>query len=368
MSIYGYIFDQTLSIIRYRRKMYSLYIIAFYIGLLLPALCLSNYRCVEQVIGLTTFDKMKDSVIIDWFTDDFDAVTLDSSLDYSVTAHYEERMLGNESRYLSITGVDKNRFLPFPETTGNQFSISDYDKGNPVGIISRKDAVALSLNVGDYMSCGNMPIRIIGIIESGRYDGMLVPLTTMKKMYSCKDTVQLTATIISTDHETKGDILSVITQKVDAAGDHATLISAYDGEDVYDTAINDGKQWRLVRYAIAAISLAFFLVNESLVILGKTDLERRTSGVLIALGARSKHILLEMIIETAIIVFISAILVVFTIKPLAVLVNIEDAIVVDKLFIADFMILSISVCLVMTFVVFKSFSWDKITDLLGVKE
>lgn len=368
MGRFGYLFNQTLRKIRYHRKKYFLYIIAFYIGLLLPALCLSNYRCVEQIIGLTTFDQMKDSVIIDWFTDDFDAVAIDSSLNYSVTAHYEERILGDESRYLSITGIDKNRFLSFPRTEGEQFSINDYDRGNPVGIMSRKDSDALSLGVGDYITISNTQIKIVGVINSDRYDGILLPLNTMKKIYSGKDTVQLTATIISDELVSKDDILSEITNEIDAAKGKVSLISASDGKDVYETAINDGKRWRLVRYAIAAVALAFFFVNESLVILGKVEIERRTYGIMIALGAHKKDILAEVILETAVIVFSSALIVVLTIKPLAMIAGIEEAIVVDRLFVADFLILSTIACMALTVIVFRSFSWDDINDLLGVKE
>lgn len=237
LNKFKYACEQSLARVIYNKRKYVLFIVSFYIGLLLPALCLASLRYVEQTVAFNIFDCMDEAVVIDWFADDFDSVMINDGRDYSISAHYEETFAGQNDRYLSVTGIDENYYRPMPSVIGKGFSASDHRDGNLVCLISKKDAEALSLGIYDSIVIKDTPLTITGMVDNTRYDGLMLPYSTMKKIYSGTERVQLTATIISESGADKEMIIQNITNQIDGMKDTTSLISVVDGEELYNNAI-----------------------------------------------------------------------------------------------------------------------------------
>lgn len=368
LNRYRYICRQAYRKAVYNKRKYALYIISFYIGLLLPALCLANMRYVAGTVELATFDRMSDAVIIDWFAKDFDAVTVGGEAEYSMTAHYEETFAGQEERYLSVTGIDENSFRPIPSLIGKAFSASDHQNGESVCLLSKKDAEALFLKLNDTIKVKDTPITVVGLVDDARYDGMILPYSTMKKLYSGKERVQLSATVIPRLPADKDTVVRDITEQIDGLKDSTSLISVSDGEDLYNRTMQDAMRWRLLRLAIAAVALAFFLTNEILVLLGKSEIEKRTIGVLLSLGVDRRDISVGMIIDAMIIVLPAALLAMLSLMPLAKMAGIDSAISEDGCFAGLFLSLSLGLCAICSYILIRKTASISISELIGSQE
>lgn len=368
LNRFRYVCEQSLARAIYNKRKYAIFIISFYIGLLLPALCLANMRYVEQTVAFNTFDRMQDAVVVDWFADEFDSVVISDDSDYSISAHYEETFAGQSDRYLPITSIDENYYRPMPSVIGRGFSASDHREGNLVCLISKKDAEALSLGINDTVMIKDVPITIIGLIDNTRYDGLMLPYSTMKKLYSGIERVQLSATIISESGADKEKIIQNITDQIDGMKETTSLISVSDGEDLYNNAMQDAMSWRLLRLAIAAVAIAFFLINESLILLGKLEMEKRTVGVLLSLGAERGNINAEMIIDSIIIVIPAAICVILSVVPLAKVAGIDSAISTDGYFVGMFLLLSVILCAICSYILIRKTESRSIPELIGSQE
>lgn len=363
-----FICEQSFIRATYNKRKYALFMASFYIGLLLPALCLANLRYVEQTVAFATFDRMKDAVVIDWFTDDFDSVVIDDDKNYSISAHYEETFAGHNDRYLSVTGIDENYYRPLPSVVGRGFSSSDYRNGNFVCLMSKKDAEALSLGINDTVVINDVTITIIGLVDNTRYDGLMLPFNTMKALYSGKDRVQLTATILSKSSVEKEMIIRTVSDQINGSKETTSLISASDGEDLYNNAMQDAMRWRLLRLVIAAVAITFFLINESLILLGKLEMDKRTIGMLLSLGAGRGDINAEMIIDSIIMVIPAAVCVIISIVPLSKAAGIESAISIDGYFVGMFLLLSVILCALCSYILIRKTANNSIRELIGSKE
>lgn len=366
MKRYLYIGYQTWIKIKYQKKRYFLYILSFYVGLLLPAFCLANIRSVDRMFYFTTFKKMNSSVQIDWFSEKFD-ILFPEGMEYSIKAYKEENFKQWGDKYVSIIGIDEKYAYPMPDINGRMFNKREMKTGAAVCLVDGQCAKTYSYKVGDGILIRDKKCKIVGILNSSIYSGIVIPYQTMKDIYQNKEKIQFTGTFWgeSNNLEKIADKGTKIIEKNDPKSE---LISTTTGMELYKNALTTKKQWRIVRGLIAMVALTFFALNESIVLIEKRDEEQGTVGIKLALGASRKEMRIEALLETFWITGIAVLLVIVTMNPLARMLQLDNVIVVDGVIIVEMITISLLTCGILARCSIKKIKLYPIALMLKMKE
>lgn len=362
-----YLIHQTLLKIRYQKKRYMLYVLSFYVGLLFPAFCIANIRSVDQVIYYTVFDNMEDSVQIDWSSEKFDLLNIESAQNYSVSAYYEEDFPQWDHQYIPIKGIDEHYFYLFPQIRGRYFQTDEFQKDGRVCLIDKNNADKYFLQTGDQISVHGESLNIIGIIMDTKYEGIIMPYQTMKKIYQYKENIQFTGTFMADTEEEKDRLVLNVTEEL-KKDENTAILEVTDGGVLYKNALATKIQWRVVRGIFAAVSALFFLLNETIVLMGKMEKEKQTIGIYMALGASERETKGAVLFETMCVTFFAALLVLATLRPLARLVSLESAVLLDCTLVFWFLMLAFFMCELLSVVVMKSIKDEQISNMIKMRD
>ena len=348
---WGYGCHQVYLKIWHQKKRYLLYIISFYIGLLFPAFCIANIRSADQVIYYTTFDNMEDSVQVDWFSSGFDVPGIEGT-EYSVSAYYQEDFPQWNHQYIAVKGIDEHYFYPLPEISGRGFDEEELREGRRVCLLDQKNAKRYDCRAGDRISVCGEKLRIIGIIMDTKFEGILLPFGAMEEICRNKQNIQFTGVFRADTEEEKAKITAWVTEELEKY-EGVEVQGVIDGSTIYENALATKMQWRAVRGIGAAVSALFFLMNETVVLMGKAKKERQTIGIHMALGATEGEMKGMLFLETLLVTFFSAMLVLATLLPFARLASMESAVLLDHTAVIWFLAAAFFMCEILTVVVMK---------------
>ncbi|MCI8667478.1 MAG: ABC transporter permease [Dorea sp.] len=348
---WGYGYHQVRLKIWHQKKRYLLYILSFYIGLLFPAFCIANIRSADQVIYYTTFDNMEDSVQIEWFSSGFE-VPVAEGTKYSVSAYYQEDFPQWNHQYMAVKGIDEHYFYPLPEISGRGFDKEELREGGRVCLLDKKNAEKYNCRVGDRISVCGEKLRIIGIMTNTKFEGIILPFGTMKEICRNKQNVQFTGIFKADTKEEKEMLAAFVTEELEKYED-VEVLGVMDGRTLYENALATKWQWRAVRGIWAFVSALFFLMNETVVLMGKAKKERQIIGIHMALGATEGEMKGMMFFETLLVTFFSAMLVLATLLPFARLAALESAVLLDRTAVFWFLTTAFFMCEILTVVVMK---------------
>lgn len=356
-----YLLHQTFMKMKYEKKRYILYVFSFYVGLLLPAFCIANIRSVDQVIYYTTFENMKETVQIDWFSRQFDVLELDKNESCSVSAFYEEDFAQWDHQYIPINGIDEFDFYPPLDVKGRTFTKSELQKGEYVCLLNQRCAEEHSCKIGDKIQIRGTQFEMIGIIENTIYPGMIIPYQAMKEVYQQEENIQFKGIFLAGDDVQKERVIRDITGQLE---DNAELIDVVDGEYLYTDAYRTKRQWHLLREAVAVVAILFFLFNETIVLKAKAEKERKAIGVNMALGATERDIRFSLFFETFLITIAAVFIVVITLLPLAKFVSLDHIVILDGMVILEILIVAIVVCEILTELIMREIKKGKISVMI----
>lgn len=348
---WGYGCHQVYLKIWHQKKRYLLYIISFYIGLLFPAFCIANIRSADQVIYYTTFDNMEDSVQVDWFSSGFDVPGIEGT-EYSVSAYYQEDFPQWNHQYIAVKGIDEHYFYPLPEISGRGFDEEELREGRRVCLLDQKNAKRYDCRAGDRISVCGEKLRIIGIIMDTKFEGILLPFGAMEEICRNKQNIQFTGVFRADTEEEKAKITAWVTEELEKY-EGVEVQGVIDGSTIYENALATKMQWRADRGIGAAVSALFFLMNETVVLMGKAKKERQTIGIHMALGATEGEMKGMLFLETLLVTFFSAMLVLATLLPFARLASMESAVLLDHTAVIWFLAAAFFMCEILTVVVMK---------------
>ncbi len=343
---YCYLLRYSFLKMKYQKKRYILYIISFYVGLLLPAFCIANVSSVEQVIYYSIFEGIENIEEIDWISKKFDLLCLPDTQKYSVKASVEEDFSEWNHKYVTINGIDEDYFYPLPRIEGRYFRPNEFAEGKMVCLAGRTLADEYSFQTGDCISIRGRSVEVVGILNHKKFDNLIIPYQTMEKIYQQEEDIQFTGLFLKKDH-VGSDVMNQIQEK----DENAELLWSIDGEELCRNALATQNQWRGIRYMLAVIAGLFFLLNETIVIRGKLEKEQKSIGISMALGASEREVKWGVFCEVLLLVFVSDILVLSTISPLAELVSLDSEILVDGRMITVFVAGSFLMCEIMTYIV-----------------
>ena len=174
-----YILYQIWLKILHQKKKYLLYVLSFYVGLLLPAFCLANIRSVDRVFYFTTFHGMKNTVQIDWFGKKFEEFS-DENMNCFIKTYQEEDFTEWNHKYVSVIGIDENYAYPIPDLDGRMFHEQEMKDGAMVCLLDMQCAKEYGYQPGDSFMIHGKQCKIIGIMDSSIYSGIVIPYRTMK--------------------------------------------------------------------------------------------------------------------------------------------------------------------------------------------
>lgn len=147
-------------------------------------------------------------------------------------------------------------------------------------------------------------------------------------MYEEREILQFEGTFFI-DEDRKEEEIEAILKQIQTSDENAEILDVTDGQDLYENAQYTKNQWRMVRGTVAVVALIFFLLNEMIVLTEKVEKERNMVGVNRAVGASKIEMSLSFFFETMAITLVATTAVLFTIKPLGMLVGLSSALVVD---------------------------------------
>ena len=116
------------------------------------------------------------------------------------------------------------------------------------------------------------------------------------------------------------------------------------------------------------VALTFFVLNESIVLIEKTEKEQGTVGINLALGASKKEVRIEALLETLWITEIAVLLVIVTMNPLARMLQLDNVIVLDGVVIAEIITISLLICGILARCSIKKIKLYPIALMLKIKE
>lgn len=359
-----YLFHQVFSKIKYEKRRYMLYIFSFYTGLLLPAFCIANIRSADQVIYYTTFEGMEQAVQIDWLGERFDAVKLGNRQQRSVSAVYEEDFPEWNHQYVTVHGIDEHYFYPLPEITGRAFKESEFKRGENVCLLSQKIAEDNSYRLGDLVSIQGEKFEIAGFTENEKFSGIIIPYRAMEKIYSRENLIQFSCVFLEEDENVRLEAAEEAVWQIENTDEHAEMLETTDGSVLYENALATKARWRFVRGAAAGVSLLFFILNEIIVLAGKIEKEQRVIGVNMAMGASEREIRDCLFFETLLITSAAAVLVLFTLIPLAKAFGLGSAVTLDKAVVIIFLAIALLTCELLTWGAFGTIRKRSISMML----
>lgn len=356
MKKMGYLIRQTFQSIAYYKKRYILYLISFYVGLLLPILCISNFNQIRAMLHYYLFQGIERSVSLDWQSYSFNAVNLDVPVDYTVKAGCQERFLNWDSRPMSIMGIEKNHYNDLSKVDGRMFSDAEMEQGKNVCILDQETSQKYNCGIDDTIKIKGSKLTVIGISEERMIRNQIIlPLATMKKLYGGHDTyIQFTGIFILDKDQNIEQFIADIENIVLAKDQEAEILFSETGEKMYQTAIQSVERWKFLRGIIAFGVSLFFMLNELVIITGKMQKDRKMIAVKMALGASQYTIACCCLLEITFITLIADLLIFLSIHPIAKILALDEIILFDPFVVVVSLLGSMGVAVMITLIIF----WD----------
>lgn len=362
----GYLLFQTLQSMIYYKKRYVLYMISFYVGLMLPVLCIANYNHIRDMFHYYVFDGMEQSVSLNWQSYSFDAADLDISVEHTVSALCQEVFLNWDSSPMSVMGIEKSYYYDLSETEGRMFTEAEMDQGKCVCILDRETSQNYDCGLNDTITIKGMDFTVIGLSTDPLFKNQIVvPLAAMEKVYENHDTyIQFTGVFILDKDQNKEQFLMEAENAVRGKDQEAQILFSDTGEQMYQSAVQSVEKWKLLRGMIAFGAALFFMLNELVIITGKIQKDRKTIAVKMALGASQYTVACSCLLEIAFITLIADVLIFLSIRPLAKVFALDGIILFDPFVIVVSLLGSMGVAVMITLSMLWNLRNDTISSLM----
>lgn len=362
----GYLLWQTLQSMIYYKKRYVLYFMSFYVGLLLPALCIANYNYIRSIFHYYVFDEMEQSVSLDWQSYSFAAADLDISGEYTISAQCQEVFLGWDSTPMSVKGIEWNYYYDLSQTEGRMFTEGEMGRGEYVCIIDRKNARAYDCRLNDTITIKGVDFTVIGFSTDPLFTNQIViPLAAMEKLYGNHDTcVQFTGIYILDKNQDKEQFLLEVKNAVCEKDEEAKILFLDTGDQMYQEVLKSVEKWKFLRGMAAFMTAVFFILNELVVITGKMQKDRKTIAVKMALGASRYTVAFSCLLEISIITVIADAMIFLSVCPIARACALDEIILFDSFVTVVFFLGSIGAAVVITLVLLWNLRKDTVSSLM----
>lgn len=362
----SYLIRQTIQSMYYYKKRYLLYILSFYIGMLLPVLCIANYNYIRDMLHYYLFDGIEQSVSLDWKSYSFDGINLDIPVDYTIKAGCEEVFLNWDSRVMSVMGIEKNYYYELSKIKGRMFTNAETDQGEYVCILDQESSREYSCGLNDSVRIKGIDFTVIGVSTDPRFrNQVILPLNVMKKLYGIHDTeIQFTGIFILDMDQNKEQFIAEVEKTVLEKDPEAEILFSDTGENMYQTAVWSVEKWKFLRGSIAFGAALFFMLNELVIIIGKMRNDRKTIAVKMALGAGQYTVACSYLMEIAVITLIADLLIFVSVHPFAKVFALDEIILFDPFVAVVSLLGSMGIAVIITLVMLWNLKKHTISSLM----
>lgn len=341
------------------------YIISFYIALILPCLCL---------LSINTFNERKVELINSNIEDEFILIWESSKGKIFNSPTYEELEFTtsfevdgfNNGKNIQVYAVD-NVFLEgiskfFIERSLSKPSVLGKNKCLIQEGLSRDERI----KIGDKINIDSDIFEVVGIVKSFGFRGdVIISYEDMKDKnrlynYSMKlkkregENVKITEkNILNEIKETYPDSNHIIFM---------------DGVDELNSRLGIFNRNIMFKTVLAILSMVFFVVNQALITIFKIGENKKFFGLKLSLGVSLREIFLVELIESFFVGLISNLILILTITPIKMRIDTFSDIVFDIKTIFSISIVSIAICILMSFVYIVFISRLSVRDIISSEE
>ncbi len=251
--------------------------------------------------------------------EDFDAIRKEVSGINGVSPEvrtFAQLAAGNQNINTQVMGVGEDyvEIRAWPVESGSNFTDQDVRNSNKVALIGKTAAATLfgdSDPVGQIVRIKNAPFTIVGALAgkgmsmmgSDQDDVVLVPFTSAMKRLTGQTTFR-SFTVQAASPETLADVQSELSDllrqrhKIGPAKDDDFIVRTQ--QEISDTATATSKIMTVLLGSIAGVSLLVGGIGIMNIMLVSVTERTREIGVRMAVGARSRDILLQFLIEAVV--------------------------------------------------------------------
>jgi putative ABC transport system permease protein len=226
---------------------------------------------------------------------------------------------GNQTHTMAVNGVTLpiQSVLNYNVATGNFFSADDERKDNSVAVLGDQSAKDLfgSVNpIGETLRIGGRKFEVIGIFEKrGGFMGgsadnfIMIPLSTMQARFGIDATPQghpvqtIVVEAVSTDviNTAKDQITAILRQRHHIREGEDNDFNVIDMQEILKRMQQMMAIFQLFMASVASISLIVGGIGIMNIMLVSVTERTREIGVRKAIGARRKDILVQFLVESA---------------------------------------------------------------------
>lgn len=293
------IFDAMINFYR-RRRVNFIVSLSFSLGLLLPMLCLGNINVFIENLSTMRF-KDDANMWIAYFEGGYKSVEEISSLmqedslnisDYAISAYKGGTIEINgtkENGYISYLTKDWSKFENCRIIDGTLDLFADTN----ICLVEQTFAEKYGgLQTGEQITLFGVKYTIGGIFSSFNYYGkILLPLNINEQ--TTESGIMISELYLRTKEALpdSGYIADILTSN------GLPIINVRNGGEIYRTGLREGLYKSMGIFGVGFAAFIFAAINIYLVLVGKLNLDKRTYGIRMALGAPYGFIFLSAVIE-----------------------------------------------------------------------
>lgn len=293
------IFDALINF--YRRRVVNFIVsLSFSLGLLLPMLCLGNINIFIENLSTMRLKNDADTWIAYFESGHITAEEISSLLEESSLEISDYAISAYKSGAVEINGVKENGFVRYLTEDWAEFenckiihgSLDLFAETNICLVEQSLSEQYGGLHIGDQITVFGVTYTISGIFSSFNYYGkVLLPLHIGGQ--TAEPGIMVSRLYLRTK-----ETLSDSRQTADALKSAGLPVSyVKNGSELYRTGLREGLYRSMAIFGVGFVAFAFAAINICLVIVGKLNLDKRTYGIRMALGAPHSFVFLSALIE-----------------------------------------------------------------------
>lgn len=294
------IFDSLVNLCRHR-YVDLIVTVSFALGMILPILCLGNINVFAE--NVSTMRYKNDAIIwIAYFEDGYiSPEEMNSLLQEDSLKISEYAISAYKSGTIEINGTRNNGFISYLTEDWTKFenckiiegTLELFGETNICLVEQSLSEKYGGLHAGDKITIFGIPYTVNGIFSSFNYYGkILLPFNINEQ--SKESDIMISQLYLRTEEQmpNDGENIAYFLKRIGLS-----VSDVKSGEEIYHACLKAGIYQSMGIIFVGFVSFAFAAINICLVLVGKINLDKRTYGIRMALGATYNLVFLSAVIE-----------------------------------------------------------------------
>lgn len=305
----------------YRHRNFNLIVsVSFALGMLLPILCLGNINVFVQNVSTMQLKNDENSWIA-YFDGGYSSIeeTINSLQDNSLrTTDYA--IAANRNGTIEINGVKTNGFMSYLTENWVEFENCkciegslDMFAGNNICLIEQSLSDEYRVHLGDRLSVFGDIYTVSGVFSSFNYYGKILLPLYLDESDAESNVVFSKLYLRTVEKLPDGQYIAELLGRLGLP-----ISNVVDGNKLYRDNLKKGFTQSAGIFGIGLIAFIFAAINICLVLIGKLNLDKRTYGISMAMGAAYRLVYLCAMIENMLcfsIAYLLDLVMIYILKP-----------------------------------------------------